>query len=72
MSQVTPATFDYKKPTDPQVERINAVREAYKSVLGTIQANCPAGRNLALAVTELEYGCMRAVKAIVEAETVTV
>ena len=59
------STFDYQKPTDEQIPRIERIREAYKTLLETIERECPASRPLSVAITNLEQSGMWAIKAIV-------
>lgn len=57
-------TFDSLPMSEEQCKKVADVREAYKALLAVLSDKCPQGRELSLAVTELEYSSMRAVKAI--------
>lgn len=52
-------------PTESQIAKIEAVREAYKQVGAILIANVPASRERAVAITELETSLMWATKAII-------
>lgn len=57
-------TFDSLPLSEEQRKKVAAVREGYKTLLALLNETCPQGRELSLAITELEYSSMRAVKAI--------
>ena len=57
-------TFDSLPLSEEQRKKVAAVREGYKTLLALLNKTCPQGRELSLAITELEYSSMRAVKAI--------
>lgn len=62
-------TFDYQKPTEEQLERIQSIREAFNLCEDTIvRSSKSKGREFALALTKIEEGCMWAIKGIVWAE----
>lgn len=56
--------FDYKGVDEEQVKAINEVREGVKQLFLTLEANCPNGREKALAITKLEELSMWANKSI--------
>lgn len=58
------STFDSQKVDDEQTSRMDCVRLAFKILLGEIMASCPPGRERSECVTNLEYACMRAIRAI--------
>lgn len=53
------------KPNDTQIMSIEAIREAYKNVVESLNDNCRYSRELSIAVTKLEESLMWAVKSIV-------
>lgn len=57
--------FAYHKPSPIGMDRINNLREAYSTLLGVIQNECPDSRHKSVAITELETSAMWAVKAVV-------
>jgi len=56
--------FDYQKPSPENVERIEAVRAAYKVLHAHLKTLAPS-RELSIAVTKLEESAMWATKSLV-------
>lgn len=57
-------TFAFHKPSPEGVKQIEALRWAYHDLLCKLEALCPASREKALAVTNLEQSCMWATKSV--------
>lgn len=58
-------TFAFHQPSLSASEKINCLREHFSSLQRTIEAECPASRHRAVALTELETSAMWAIKAVV-------
>jgi hypothetical protein len=62
-------TFDYMKPNDEQLVRIEAIRQAFNACTAAIETNSrKQNREFALARTKMEEACMWAIKGIVWGE----
>lgn len=60
----TTGIFDSTPLTTEQADAVTQMREAFKTVRDIIVAKCPDNRERSLAITELEYSCMRSIRAI--------
>lgn len=56
--------WKYHQPTAAQRTLIESVRKEYGKLNEVLESCCPAGRERALAITELEYSFLRAERAI--------
>lgn len=57
--------YAYHRPSDDGLARITALREAFSQLSQIITEQCPASRQRAVAITELETSAMWAIKAVV-------
>jgi hypothetical protein len=57
--------FDYRKPSEEQLGRIETIRSAFKEVSSVLDFDCPNSRSLSTARTHLEIACMFAVRSVV-------
>lgn len=57
--------YAYHKPSERGLYRINTLREAFSELQRVIEEQCPASRQKAVAITELETSAMWAIKAVV-------
>lgn len=57
--------FAYHKPSPVGLARITTLREAFSDLQRVIEQVCPASRQRAVAITELETAAMWAIKAVV-------
>lgn len=62
MEQKNP--FDYQKPTEANIPKIEALREAYKVLYAELD-KLPRDRYVSLAVTNLEVSAQWAIKSLV-------
>ena len=60
--------FDYQLPKEAQRVSIENLRTSFKYTHAVLLNNCPAGRELSLALTNLEQAAMWANKSITHAE----
>ena len=58
-------TFDYMKPNEEDLPRIEAVREAFRTLEATIAPHIKPCRCSSIHKTKLEEACMWAIKGIV-------
>lgn len=58
-------TFAYHKPSDSGLEKITKIRNAFSDLQDLIESLCPASREKAVALTNLETTAMWAIKAVV-------
>lgn len=56
--------FDYQKPSEENIKKIEAVREAYKVLHAHLLTLAPS-REISLAITNLEQSAMWATKSLV-------
>lgn len=63
--------WKFHAPSAAQKTQIERVRAKYREMAEFLDAEVPAGRERALAVTELEYSCCRAERAILLDEPAT-
>lgn len=57
--------FAYHKPSPEGLVKVARLREAFSTLLAELDATCPASREKAVAVTNLETAAMWAVKSVV-------
>jgi hypothetical protein len=57
--------FAYHKPSADGLARITVLRETFSAAQRVIEEQCPASRQRAVAITELETAAMWAIKAVV-------
>lgn len=57
-------TFDSQAVNDEQKGKMDSIRLAFKIVCSEVLSLCPPGRERSECVTNLEYACMRAIRAI--------
>lgn len=58
-------TFAYHKPSEKGLVTITTLREAFSALHDLIEEKCPASREKAVAITNLETAAMWAIKAVV-------
>lgn len=56
--------FDYQKPSDENIKKIESVREAYKALYAVLKGLKPT-REVSLAITNLEQSANWAIKSLV-------
>jgi hypothetical protein len=64
MNAVIENIFSYHAPTPDQVKQYERLRQSAKTLAYVIEAECPAGREKSLAMTNLENALMWANAAI--------
>ena len=64
MAKMHSSVFEYSKPSETQVERMDLLRQGYARMLHIIETVVPDGRYRALAITDLETSAMWANKAV--------
>jgi hypothetical protein len=58
-------TFAYHKPSPESLDAITRLRKAFSDLKAELEYRCPASRERAVALTELETSAMWAIKAVV-------
>lgn len=58
-------TYAYHKPSDQGLARIKKLREAYSAIDAAVREFGTSGRELAVAITNLEQSAMWAIKSVV-------